>query len=366
MRSSFIRFVACAALTCALAAAVGAQPAFQDGEGKSSIFVKDGGGFVSANVGEKKIELGYLFDRGEKGWFYGFDVSGKAAGNFASLFTGGTPSPEGAFNFRVGKRFIGTEAFSELAERCIAERKAQAQQAGTPFSEITARARCFQEDTRFARRTVLDWLTFQVGYKRGRYKILNETGAFADQVRKQNFDGYNATVAYNALLTLADVKANREEREQLKLSRDQGAPLTNVPDGPPQGSIILGVSLGVERRNNIGDLKEIEIEDQTFTSTSGTTERRALSRQQVLDGVYKEFIAVPLNTDVVWHPRPLAGRVGINFFTRSNLGNVNREFVPGVGVFITQEGAPTKVVGGISFSIKDGNGRVGLVGGFHF
>jgi hypothetical protein len=369
MLNLLVRVAACAALLFALSAVASAQAAFQDAEGKSSVFIQDKDGFASINVSDKRIDIGYLFDRGERGWFYGFDVSGKAAGKFATLFSGGTPAPEGAFNFRVGKRFLGSEAFSKITDRCIGEYRTAAQQAGRQFGaadEITARARCLQEDPAFARRLTVDWLTFQTGYKRARYKLLNESGAFADQVRKQSFDGYNVTLGYNALITLAKLASIREARQQLKMRRDQGEALTNVPDGPPQGSIIFGASIGVERRNNVDDLKEIEVEDQTFTSVGGTTQRRAVSRQQVLSGIYKEFTAVPLNTDVVWHPASLAGRIAFDAFTRSNLGDVNREFVPGVGVFITEKGAPTKVVGGISFSFKDGKARIGLVGGFHF
>jgi hypothetical protein len=194
-----------------------------------------------------------------------------------------------------------------------------------------------------------DWIGVRVAYKRARYKLLDKAAVFANQVRKQNFDGYSATLAYNRVITLD--KLSKAALEQAKRSK---------------GSVILGVSIGVERRNTSDDLDSVDLEDQSFTSSSGTTQRRAVSKQTVLNGEYKEFIAVPLNTDVVYLPGALNSRVAIDFFTRSDLGTTGRKFVPGVGLFLTKEKSPTKVVGGISFSFEDGKPKVGLVGGFHF
>jgi hypothetical protein len=176
-----------------------------------------------------------------------------------------------------------------------------------------------------------------------------------------------ATVAYNALITLDDVGELREQRTALREARlNNQPPPKEKPLGESKGSMILGLSLGVKRTNNADDLKSVELEDQAFTSASGTTQRRSVSKQTVLRGEYDEYLAVPLNTDLVVYPGTFRGRIAIDFFTRSNLGKTNREFVPGVGLFITQEGKPTKVVGGLSFAYDDGKARVGLVGGFHF
>ena len=234
-------------------------------------------------------------------------------------------------------------------------------------AEQVARGLCLREEPKLQRRLGVDWLSFRASYSRAQYKLLNEAGAFADQVRKQNFDGYSATVAYNMLLTFDDVKELKRRREALRYARlHNQPPPKEEPLGESKGSMILGVSFGVKRTNNSDDLKSVEVEDQVFTSASGTTQRRSLSKQTVLRGAYDEYIAVPLNTDVVIYPGMFRGRIAFDFFTRSNLGKTNREFVPGAGLFITKEGQPTKVIGGISFAYDDGKARVGLVGGFHF
>lgn len=461
MRKVFMKALSCAALALSLCASARAQQsAFEDAKGESSVFIKDGGGFTRINATDKSIEFGYVRDRGDERPWFGVDVKGKASGDFASLFSGRTPSPEATVGLTLGKRFLFSPSHFAIIEKCQKDVTAQLQSdmpkltAGAEkefvagfkkqrvgeirkeltgrleelkstvaeearkkgLSDIAARglaasitpeyvedeaerqadaeakqklvemrqdasnitaltdakaladatALCAEEDPAFARRRTLDWLAFRVSYSRARYKILNEDAAFADQVRKQNFDGYSATLAYNTLLTLGDVGAQKKLR---KARRDARLNHTEPPKESSKGtdgSLIIGVSFGVKRTNNSDDLDSVELEDEGFASSSGTTKRRGLSKQTVLSGDYKEYIALPLNTDVVYYPGAFEGRMAIDIFTRSDLGGTNREFVPGVGLFITQKGKPTKVVGGISFAYDDGKARIGLVGGFHF
>ena len=463
MRYIMTKVMSCSALVMSLAAAAHAQPAFQDAKGESSVFIKDGGGFARINATDKSIELGYLRDTGAEKPFFGLDLKGKASGDFASLFNGGTPSTDAEVGFTLGKRFVFMKSDADIVNKCIAATTAELVGSGLPrrveeaekvfiadfkqaripvlqkelavrikeslikearekgHSELLAEliaeelapkrveaqatsiaetaeaeakeaakaeaeqiradtiksaegeapGRCLLEEPGLERRSV-DWLSFRVAYKRSRYKLLNEGSSFADQVRRQNFDGYSATLAYNRLITLDDLmgqKARRVVRRAERLGADTDKRTKATAEGKepePKGSMIVGVSIGVRRSNNADDLDSVEIEDQSFTSSSGTTQRRGMSKQTVLSGEYKEFIAVPLNTDVVWYPGMFRSRLAIDFFTRSDLGKTGREFVPGVGLFITKAGQPTKVVGGISFALDDGKGRIGLVGGFHF
>jgi len=249
------------------------------------------------------VKIGYLFDKSNSNIFYGFEVTGKLSGKFASLFDSNKPSPEGKFRLAVGKKFL----FSKKP-------------AGEPTTgKLTD-----------------DWLTLQVGYHRARYKIFSGSNTFSNQVRKQNFDGYSVRLAYNALFRNS------------------------------HGPIIVGVSGGPERRNNTDDLDEVEINDQLSSTTSGTTQRTVAVHQNVLSGVYKETTAVPINTDVVWFPKQFESRIGLNFFTRSNIGQGDKRIEPGFGLFFTKDKAPTRVLGGISVSVRDGKGRVGLIAGFNF
>lgn len=280
-----------------------AQTAFEDAGGNSSILIKDTGGFAKVNVSDASVRVGYLFDLSNRSTYYGFEVSGKLAGDFASIFHSNQPAPGARFRASIGRRWI----FSEKPS-------------GDPTKG----------------RLTDDWLTFQVGYARSRFKVLSEDSNFANQIRTQNFDGYSMTVAYNALF---------------KNTR---------------GPLLFGTSLGVERKSNIDDLDEVEVVDEVFADSSGTTRRSVVSRQQAFRGTYKETTAIPVYTDLVWFPRQFESRIGINFFTRSNIGQVTKRFEPGVGLFFTLPGAPTRVIGGISVSVRDGKAAVGLVAGFNF
>lgn len=303
MTSKLKQILAAVIMTTACCLSTFGQTAFEDASGNSSIVLKDQGGFARVNISDTSAKLAYLFDMSNKSVYYGFEVSGKLNNDFASLFGSGAPSPEARFSALVGKRFI----FSKKPE-------------GTPTEgNLTD-----------------DWLTFRVGYKRARYKILSEDNAFADQVRKQNFDGFSTLLSYNALFKNSN------------------------------GPILFGASFGAERRNNIEDLDEVEVNDEVFTSSSGSTQRSVVASQKAFTGVYKESTAIPIYTDLVWFPKKFESRIAFNAFTRSNVGQGDKSFEPGIGLFFTKEGSPTKVLGGISISARDGKARVGLVAGYNF
>jgi hypothetical protein len=303
MTSNLKQILAAAAMTILCCLSSFGQTAFEDASGNSSIVLKDQGGFARVNVSDSSVKLAYLFDMSNRSVYYGFEVSGKLSNDFAGLFSSGTPTPEARFSALVGKRFI----FSQKPT-------------GNPTEGALTD----------------DWITLRTGYRRARYKILSEDSVFADQVRKKNFDGFSTLLSYNALFRNSN------------------------------GPILFGASTGAERRNNIDDLDEVEVNDQVFTSSDGSTQRSVIASQKAFTGVYKESTAIPIYTDLVWFPKQFESRIGLNAFTRSNVGKGNKNFEPGIGLFFTQEGSPTRVLGGISISARDGKARVGLVAGYNF
>ncbi len=98
-------------------------------------------------------------------------------------------------------------------------------------------------------------------------------------------------------------------------------------------------------------------------STDGTV-RNLVSARRARVGDYKETTDVLLNADYVWFPPAFGSRIGLDAFARWNL--TRGSFEPGLGVFITQPNAPTRVVGGLSVSSVDGDLNVGLISGFNF
>jgi hypothetical protein len=333
--------LACAVLALlACPAAARAQTVFQDADGESSIFLRDNGGFARVNVAEKKISLGYLFDRGDDTPHFGFEISGKRSGDLASIFKGGVPGNEAEIKASVGKRFLLADAPNPRTAGQI-----------------------------IVRRVTMDWLTFEGSYKRSSYNLVTPGNVFANQVRKQNFDGFSATLGYNMLIDLQALKGGAGSGGAASGGTSGGGASDDDDDDKNKtpSSMIVGFSAGVKRRNNAGDLDEVEVEDVIFPVTDGTVQRRVISTQQALLGDYKESIAAPINGDVVYFPGHFDGRMALDFFFRSNVGEGDRNFVPGVGLFITKSrDTPTKVLGGISIAVRDGKAQVGLVAGFHF
>ena len=278
------------------------QSAFDDASGESSIYINDGG-FARVNVSDTSVKTGFVFDMTNKPYFFGVELSGKLSGSFASLFEAGKPSPEARIRLSFGKRFL----FSD-----------EPQGEPTP-GHLTD-----------------DWITLHLGYRRANYKLVAEGETFANQVRKQPFDGFSAILAYNALFK------------------------------SKHGPILFGISGGAEHRNNIDELDEVEVNDQVFTSADGTTQRSIVAKQKAFRGAYERVMAAPINTDLVFFPRKFESRIGFNFFTRSNVGQGEKRIEPGIGVFFTKPGEPTKVIGGLSVSLRDGKGRFGLIAGFNF
>jgi hypothetical protein len=175
-----------------------------------------------------------------------------------------------------------------------------------------------------------DWIVLQLGYSRARYTLFDPSVPIAGQITKRNFDGLSARLNYNLAIG---------------------------------GGQLWGISIGAERRNNSDDLDEIEINDQIFSGNNGMGQRTAFATQKALVGDYATHTAIPFYMDYVIR---LAPRIRLNTFLRWDLSRSEKTFEPGIGIFFTEENQPTKVIGGLSVSIRDGKGKFGLVAGFNF
>ncbi len=121
--------------------------------------------------------------------------------------------------------------------------------------------------------------------------------------------------------------------------------------------------MGVEKANNSDQLTEMEVTDET-SIVNGNVVRTFKESRTGLVGDYKEYTRAFLNTDFAWFPGN--SRVGLNFFTRSGLTG-KKTFRPGLGIFFSQKGSPTRINGGVSISVNN-NGKlnIALIGGYNF
>ncbi len=134
-------------------------------------------------------------------------------------------------------------------------------------------------------------------------------------------------------------------------------------------NILAGISLGYARENNYTDLPKVDAIDVTtpavYDSTTRTTESKVSGRA----GDYKEFDVFQANADFLWVPPFFARRLGLDLFIRyTNPGEGDDAFEPGIGFFVLQGGAPSRIIGGITAQrdAEDDDVKLGFVAGYNF
>ena len=286
-------------LSLAGASSLSAQrTGFEAGDGSTSIFLQNSGA-ISFNVADTSIRFAYARRVSDSLTFWGLEAVGKPSDGIADYFQKGKPASNAGGSVMFGRHFVDI-------------------------------------DNRTGNEVLKDhWVVFQGTYNRS---SINNVAAADAGNRKINFDGYGATVAYNARF---------------------------APHGDGTG-MLFGISAGVERRNNLEDLTPVTIDIQVASAVTATQTTITKQEKTGYFGPYHQYVAAPLYTDLVFLPLRFKSRIAFDAFTRSDLAHSMRSFSPGVGVFYTAEGQPTKVIGGVSAAYADGNLRIGLVAGFNF
>jgi len=247
--------------------------------------------------------LGYLHEGTGKTWMYGFDVTGKPSSDFSTLFEKGKTPPAAG----------GTASFGYHK----------------PFAK---RIRDQGKDDRFKD----DWALLKVTYTRSAF----ETAANSTtEPVKRTFDGYTALAAYNALI---------------------------VEPGEKSATFIFGAAAGVQRQNDLSQLKAATI--STFLATSVAGIAPFTVTQQATSGYfgpYTEYYAAPIYTDAICIPKKIPW-LDIDAFTRSNAAHTDRYFEGGLGVYLANSSDITKILGGVSMGWKNGTPTLSFVTGWSF
>lgn len=302
-----------------------AQTPFRDGEDSGTVFLAKTGGYFQFDVADPSVRLGYLRDT-PSNWVYGFEASGKLTGTRAPLLTQSRVAPDMKVGFSIGRKYV----FAHQLD--LNDPNVQSQLEAIRKEAIENGYKGNDDLGEFVHKMPYDRLTLQLSYAYKQYKLFDETATFDNQVVKKGFHNPSAALTYSALLT---------------------------------GTHFLGASLGIGRSNNSNDLTEVDVRDiNTFTSAD--TVREVVRTREVLRGDFKQSTGVFLNTDYVWYPQRGFDRIGFDFYTRSTFTGIDKGFKPGLGVFLSEKGSPTKVLGGFTISYEDGKPSVALVVGFSF
>jgi hypothetical protein len=305
-------------------AVVRGQVPFRDAEENGTVLLAESGGYFQFDVADPSVRLGYLHDWAK--WTIGFDASGKLSGTRAHLLNNNRVAPDIKVGFSFGRKYLFAERLNRNdpdVRRKLEEIRAEGVAHGLePNADVGE----------YFHAMPYDRLMLQLGYAYKQYTLFDEFATFDKQVFKKGFHNPSAALTYSALLS---------------------------------GSNFFGASFGIGRSNNSNDLTEIDVRDiNTFSSDD--TVREVVRNREVLRGDFKQSTGVFLNTDYVLYPQKGFNRIGFDFYTRSVLTGIDKGFRPGLGVFLSEKGNPTKVLGGFTISYDDGKASVALVVGFSF
>jgi len=177
-----------------------------------------------------------------------------------------------------------------------------------------------------------DWALLQFTYTRS---IFDTAESATAEPQQQRFDGYRALAAYDALVNA------------------------------PGASMLLGFATGIERSNNVDQLKQTTVITPLVQSASGIASFEAAQQTPGYVGAYRKYLAAPIYTDAVWIPKALPW-IDLDAFTRSNAAAFDRYIEGGIGIFIAKRDNPTQVLGGLSLGWKNGTPTLSFVAGWSF
>ena len=178
-------------------------------------------------------------------------------------------------------------------------------------------------------------------YARGSFDILTEDSVTLEPTTAK-FNGVTAGVFYNAFFDTARGAGGGQE-------------------------FLLGIAMDYGRRHNVNTLEDAEVCEQTrsLTTTTGSI-RTVADCTEVSLGGYETSNRFTASIDLLWYQEWSANRVAVAFLGRFDELKNDTPFVPGVGVFITESGAPLRMQGGVTLEVVDEKVRLGVQVGFPF
>ncbi|MGV3613816.1 MAG: hypothetical protein ACO1SV_00655 [Fimbriimonas sp.] len=400
----------------AIASSAAAQSTFQDARGESTLLFNRGG-FAQIAFDKSSARVGFLYDVGT-GAFYGFDLTGRLAGDTADLFKSNRLVDDTRVRLTYGFRL--REPRYEALLRQVNEIRQEADQYADPLREQLDRvailklsdkdrtdkrmdleekaANASGEEreklmVRVLRYREIDGMTPE-GRESARKASLEKIAQIQDEIAKIEtraqavqkealtaqgkdkrrdalFKGNAIGKVYETLaIQLSGRSASYQFFDgtqpmgsQFSERQFEGWGASVVFNGLIPGAR-YGLSLGFERDNNIDDLSLRDImERQTWMEggVTRTTERKV----SAYVGAYQEVDRAPLRADYVWWPGQFDRRIALTAFGRYDLRD-DRSFRPGVGIFLTKPNAPTSVVGGMTLLFNRGKPEVAIVAGYNF
>jgi hypothetical protein len=303
-----------AALALCATAASPQQSLFQSGNGQTSLYLTSP--TAAINFGDSKASFGFFYKPIQCDRFGGrnmsvcpwfFGAEGYATANSGAV---------ALFNSDKPKAPEGGGDFS-VGKHYLAAKPKPPGEANIPYKE--------------------DWLLLDLGYSRSSFYLYPTSTTPSTSTPKTNFDRFRAIVAYNYFYG---------------------------------GSMVGGIAVGAERRNNLTDLKSVSLQTTVVAAPTGG-QTSIVQTQAGFYGNYKEYVAVPIYEDFLVYPGKAAipgtkNRIAFDLFSRADIAAPHREANGGIGLYIMKEGQEETPLGGISASYDGSKFQVGVTVGFSF
>lgn len=120
------------------------------------------------------------------------------------------------------------------------------------------------------------------------------------------------------------------------------------------GDWVFGLASGAERRNNLSDLKQVNLDTVVVGAPTGG-KSNIVKSQAGYYGNYRQYIGTTIYEDALyffpaWKKKHLGldNRIGLDILSRSDVAAVNRSCAGGLGLFLLDKKDPYKVMGGVT------------------
>jgi hypothetical protein len=131
-------------------------------------------------------------------------------------------------------------------------------------------------------------------------------------------------------------------------------------------NVLASGRVQAERKSNFDDLKSVQVADERIVYSSTTQKRSLVTTNPYRLGALTDFVTYSARLDMVAIPDFFHNRIGLDFNLKMPALETDFTVVPGMGILLTENGAPSKVVGGLSVAFPDDKISLGLIAGYNF
>jgi hypothetical protein len=278
---------------------------FQSGDGKTSLYLRDS--TAAINLGDSKASLGYTSETNDNPWSWGAGVYATSNSGIISLFSSDdAKAPEG------GGGGVVAYHWTNVLPGCP-----------KGFEHCTINVK---EHT----------LLLDAGYGRSSFFLYPTAVDPSTSLSKTDFNRFRTIVAWNFFFA---------------------------------GNKIVGFATGVERRNNLDDLKSVNLDTVVIPAPTGTP-NSIVKMQAGYYGDYKKYIGAPIYFDLLrFLPSKVKipgfdDRLAFDLLSRADIAAPNRGANGGIGLFLMDSKDPLKTLGGVTATYDGTKFQFSLTAGF--